>query len=46
MQCAACEVAALCLNYQLLGARYADERDVGGMLGWGDKGGEWGGRRN
>ena len=22
---------ALCLNYQLLGARYADERDVGGM---------------
>ena len=33
MRCNAVPVKwpALCLNYQLLGARYADERDVGGM---------------
>ena len=31
---------ALCLNYQLLGARYADERDVGGTEGGGQKGEE------
>ena len=36
---------ALCLNYQLLGARYADERDVGGM-GRGETKGRRGGRRN
>ena len=36
---------ALCLNYQLLGARYADERDVGGM-GRGETKGRSGGRRN
>ena len=33
--CSACEVAGvLRLNYQLLGASYADEPYVGGMPGW------------